>query len=120
MGKTSNVVDILIVDDRFDGLLALEAVLNMPDVNLVKAQSGQEALDLLSYYDFGLILLDVQMPEMDGFETAMRIRQNEKYKLTPIIFVTAINKDDRYIFRGYESGAVDYVFKPFEPQILRA
>nr|WP_295900098.1 response regulator [uncultured Bdellovibrio sp.] len=120
MEKTSNIVDILIVDDRIDGLIALEAVLNMPDINLVKAQSGQEALDLLGHYDFGLILLDVQMPEMDGFQTAQRIRQNEKYKLTPIIFVTAINKDDRYIYRGYESGAVDYIFKPFEPQILRA
>ncbi|WP_374077403.1 response regulator [Bdellovibrio bacteriovorus] len=120
MEKTTNSVDILIVDDRIDGLIALEAVLNMPDINLVKAQSGQEALDLLGHYDFGLILLDVQMPEMDGFETAQRIRQNEKYRLTPIIFVTAINKDDRYIYRGYESGAVDYIFKPFEPHILRA
>ncbi|WII72383.1 response regulator [Bdellovibrio sp. 22V] len=120
MPNKQNPVDILIVDDRIDGLIALEAVLDMPDINLVKAQSGREALELLSHYDFGVILLDVQMPEMDGFETAIRIRQNEKYRLTPIIFVTAINKDDRYIYRGYEAGAVDYIFKPFEPQILRA
>ncbi|XGC80419.1 response regulator [Bdellovibrio bacteriovorus] len=113
-------VDVLIVDDRIDGLIALEAVLNLPDVNLVKAQSGQEALDLLDHYDFGLILLDVQMPQMDGFETALRIRQHPNYKLRPIIFVTAINKDDQYIYKGYEVGAVDYIFKPFEPQILRS
>lgn len=92
----------------------------MPYVNLVKAQSGREALQLLDLYDFGVILLDVQMPEMDGFETAQLIRKNEKYKLTPIIFVTAINKDAQYIYRGYEAGAVDYIFKPFEPQILRS
>lgn len=113
-------VDVLVVDDRIDGLIALEAVLNMPNINMVKAQSGREALALLDQYDFGVILLDVQMPEMDGFQTAERIRKNEKYKLTPILFVTAINKDERYIFKGYEAGAVDYIFKPFEPQILRS
>lgn len=113
-------VDILIVDDRLDGLIALEAVLNLPNINLVRAQSGAEALGLLNQYDFGVILLDVQMPEMDGFETARRIRQNEQYRYTPIIFVTAINKDDMHIYRGYEVGAVDYIFKPFEPQILRS
>lgn len=113
-------VDILIVDDRLDGLIALEAVLTMPYVNLVRAQSGMAALKLLDQYDFGMILLDVQMPELDGFETAMLIRKNEKYEHTPIIFVTAINKDDRYIYKGYEAGAVDYIFKPFEPQILRS
>lgn len=120
MKKDSNSVDVLIVDDRIDGLITLEAVLSSPSVNLVKAQSGREALELLNLYEFAVILLDVQMPEMDGFETAAIIRQNEKYKMTPIIFVTAINKDERYIYRGYEAGAVDYVFKPFEPQILRA
>ena len=117
---TDNEVDILIVDDRIDGLITLEAVLTMPGCNLVKAQSGREALELLPLYDFGVILLDVQMPELDGFETAMLIRQHDKYKHTPIIFVTAINKDDRYIYKGYEAGAVDYIFKPFEPQILRS
>lgn len=92
----------------------------MPYINLVKAQSGREALLMLDLYDFGVILLDVQMPELDGFETAQLMRKHEKYKLTPIIFVTAINKDDQYIYRGYEAGAVDYIFKPFEPQILRS
>lgn len=113
-------VDVLIVDDRIDGLITLEAVLTQPDINLVKAQSGKEALELLDLYEFSVILLDVQMPDMDGFETSQLIRQNEKYRLTPIIFVTAINKDDRYVYRGYEAGAVDYLFKPFDPAILRS
>jgi PAS domain S-box-containing protein len=121
MGLTSSPnVDILIVDDRLDGLIALEAVLGAPGLNLVRSQSGKEALSLLSSHDFGVILLDVQMPEMDGFETARRIRTHAHYKDTPIVFVTAINKDDRHIYRGYEVGAVDYIFKPFEPQILRS
>ncbi|WP_413587360.1 response regulator [Bdellovibrio sp. HCB274] len=115
-----NKVDILTVDDRLDGLLALQAVLSGPNVNLVQAQSGQEALELLDKYDFAVILLDVQMPGMDGFETAQRIRLNERHHQTPIIFVTAINKDDQYIYRGYEVGAVDYIFKPFEPHIVKA
>lgn len=117
---SDNNVDILIVDDRLDGLIALEAVLKSSMHNMVRAQSGREAIDLLNQYDFAVILLDVQMPELDGFETAALIRQNEKYRHTPIIFVTAINKDDRYIYKGYEAGAVDYIFKPFEPQILRS
>lgn len=120
MGLKHPPVDILIVDDRLDGLIALEAVLNLPNVNLIRAQSGVEALALLGKYDFGVILLDVQMPGMDGFETARHIRQVEQYLHTPIIFVTAINKDDMHIYRGYEVGAVDYIFKPFEPQILRS
>jgi PAS domain S-box-containing protein len=108
------------VDDRADGLIALESVLKIPEVRVVKAQSGKEALSLLTQHEFGLILLDVQMPEMDGFETALHIRDHAKHKFTPIIFVTAINKDDRYIYRGYEAGAVDYIFKPFDAQIVRA
>ncbi|MBC7372297.1 MAG: response regulator [Bdellovibrionaceae bacterium] len=120
MAIMNQPVDILIVDDRLDGLIALEAVLDMPNLNLVRAQSGREALEKIESYEFGLILLDVQMPGMDGFEAARRIRQFERYKTTPIIFVTAINKDDKHIYRGYEVGAVDYVFKPFEPQILRS
>lgn len=116
----SEAVDILIVDDRLDGLIALESVLDLPMINVVKAQSGREAVAHAKDYDFALILLDVQMPEMDGFETAQQIRKEYRNKSTPIIFVTAINKDERYIYKGYEAGAVDYVFKPFEPQILRS
>ena len=120
--KIESSIDILIVDDREDGLIALEAVLShLPGVNLVRARSGVEALDLLPHHDFAVILLDVQMPILDGFQTAKIIRtRHERYKVTPIIFVTAINKDDQYIYKGYEAGAVDYVFKPFEPQILRS
>jgi PAS domain S-box-containing protein len=113
-------VDVLIVDDRMDGIIALEAVLDQPHINLVRAGSGREALSYMGLYDFAVILLDVQMPELDGFQTAELIRKNDRYKNTPIIFVTAINKDDMYIYKGYQVGAVDYIFKPFEPQILRS
>lgn len=112
--------DILIVDDRDEGLTALEAVLSCEQYNLVKANSGYEALDLLRDHDFAVILLDVQMPGIDGFETATRIRQTESTRLTPIIFVTAINKDDVYVNKGYQHGAIDYVFKPFDATILRS
>ena len=119
---SSEVVNVLIVDDREEGLIALEATLKgLPFVRLMRAHSGMEALSYMPEHDFAVILLDVQMPELDGFQTAELIRKNhEKYKLTPIIFVTAINKDDQYIHRGYQVGAVDYVFKPIEPQILRS
>ena len=113
-------VDVLCVDDRLDGLIALEVVLASDRVNVVRAQSGQEALKLLPQYDFAAILLDVQMPEMDGFEAAARIKENEAFRNIPILFVTAINNDDRYIYRGYETGAVDYVFKPFDPMVLKS
>ncbi|MES2769803.1 MAG: response regulator [Bdellovibrionota bacterium] len=118
--KDNQKVDVLIVDDREDGLMALEAALCIPHINLVKAQSGEEALSYLDKYNFGVLLLDVQMPEMDGFELAEKIRKKEKYKFTPIIFVTAINKDDRYVYKGYELGAVDYIFKPFDAQVLNS
>ena len=119
--NNSNTVDILLVDDREDGLLALEALLqNHENYHLVKARSGHEALREIGNYDFGMILLDVQMPILDGFQTAELIRRQERYQSIPIIFVTAINKDDRYVYRGYETGAVDYIFKPFDPMILRS
>src|SRR6267143_2063781 len=114
------MVDILLVDDRPYGLLALEAVLASPEYNLVKAESGPEALAALYGHDFAVILLDVQMPVMDGFETARLIRKYAPARETPIIFVTAINKDSHHISRGYESGAIDYLFKPVDPVVLRA
>lgn len=113
-------VDILLVDDRDDSLTALEAVLTDSRYNLVKAHSGQEALALLPQHDFACILLDVQMPEMDGFETALRIKKQESFRSIPILFVTAINKDYEYIYKGYSHGAVDYIFKPFDDYILRS
>jgi PAS domain S-box-containing protein len=116
--KVFKKVDVLIVDDREEGLMALEASIRLPNVTLVKAQSGQEALDLLHKHTFAVILLDVQMPGLDGFQTAERIRKEHGYKDTPIIFVTAINKEDRYVYKGYDVGAVDYIFKPFDAHVL--
>lgn len=111
-------VNILIVDDREDGLLALNSVLARPDYNILTATSGYEALAHLLQREFAVILLDVQMPGMDGFETAARIRENIAWRDTPIIFVTAIDKEERYVHRGYDCGAVDYIFKPLDPHAL--
>jgi PAS domain S-box-containing protein len=112
--------NILVVDDRELNLTALEAVLAEPRYNLVKARSGPEALALANSFSFAVILLDVQMPGMDGFETAARLRGLAEHQQTPIIFVTAINKDDSFVDLGYKSGAVDYIFKPFDENILRS
>ena len=113
-------VDILIVDDRPENLLALEAILEPLGQRLVRAHSGEEALRQLLTRDFALILLDVQMPGMNGFECARLIKARERSKFIPIIFLTAISKDEEYVFQGYEVGAVDYLFKPFQPDILRS
>jgi PAS domain S-box-containing protein len=118
--QTLTRANILVVDDRPDGLLAMEAVLDSDRYKLFKASSGQEALGQALVNDFAVILLDVQMPEMDGFETAKLLRENHRSQGTPIIFVTAINKEIRHINQGYETGAVDYIFKPFNPFILRS
>ncbi len=117
---TDQKINLLLVDDREENLLALAGILDSPELNLVKTTSGQQALEALLAYDFALILLDVQMPNMDGFETAELIRGREKTKQIPIIFLTAISKEDQYLFRGYESGAVDYLFKPVDAKILRS
>ena len=101
---------ILIVDDRPENLLAIETVLKHVDTEIIKARSGNEALALMLHHDLALVLLDVQMPEMDGFEVATLMRDNDATKHIPIIFVTAISKDDAYVFKGYETGAVDYLF----------
>ena len=112
--------DILLVDDKDENLIALEGILDNPNLNLHKATSGNKALSLILEHDFALVLLDVQMPEMDGFETAELMRGIEKSKHIPIIFVTAINKDQKYVFKGYEAGAVDYLFKPLEAEVLKS
>ena len=116
----SDQPNVLLVDDRQENLLALEAVLAPLNCRLVSATSGQEALRRLLHDDFALILLDVQMPELDGFETAEYIKRRRKTRNIPIIFVTAISKERQHVFRGYETGAVDYVFKPYDPELLRA
>jgi CheY-like chemotaxis protein len=111
---------VLLVDDRPDNLLALEAVLEPLDVELVTAESGAEALIALLEREYALVVLDVQMPDMDGFETARLIKSRERTRLLPIIFLTAINGEPEHHLAGYRSGAVDYVYKPFDPEILRA
>jgi PAS domain S-box-containing protein len=113
-------VNILIVDDRPENLLALEAILDSLGENLVRALSGPEALKAVLTTDFAVILLDVQMPGMNGFETAQLIKSRERSRAIPIIFLTAISKEQEYVFRGYEVGAVDYMSKPFQPDILRS
>ena len=113
-------VNILMVDDKEANLLALEGLLESPDYNLVKALSGREALKRILEVDFALILLDVRMPFMDGFETARLIKQREKSRNIPIIFLTAVSKDDSYVSKGYGVGAVDYILKPFDPYILKS
>jgi len=113
-------MDILIVDDKPANLLALRKILERPGLNIVEATSGNDALALLLEHNFALILLDVQMPDMDGFETAELIRGNEETKHIPIIFVTAISKEQKYVFKGYDKGAVDYLFKPLDPDILQS
>lgn len=118
--NTAEPADILIVDDHTENLISMEAVLASPDVRLVLSRSGPEALRAVLEHDFALILLDVQMPGMDGFETAELIRQRERSRHTPIIFVTAINKSERNMFQGYSFGAVDYIFKPFMPEVLKS
>jgi len=111
---------VLLVDDRDENLLALEAVLEPTGCRLVSARSGDEALRALLKEDFAVILLDVQMPGLDGFETAELIRARDRTRSVPIIFVTAISKEPHHVFRGYETGAVDYLFKPLDPVVLRS
>jgi PAS domain S-box-containing protein len=114
------MANILLVDDRRENLLALEAILQPLGQSLLYAHSGEDALRKLLQHDVALILLDVQMPGLDGFGTASLIKQRERTRHIPIIFVTAISKDEEHVFRGYSSGAVDYVFKPFSPEVMRS
>lgn len=116
--KWEKKVNILLVDDRKENLLSLEAVLDSPRYRLVSVESGEEALRWVLKEEFALILLDVQMPGLNGFETAKLIKQREKSKNIPIIFVTAISKATEHVLEGYESGAIDYIFKPFHPDTL--
>lgn len=113
-------VKCLIVDDLEENRLALSALLRDADVELLTASSGIEALELLLVHDVALALLDVQMPEMDGFELAELIRGSERTRDIPLIFVTAGAHDQRRLFKGYETGAVDFIFKPIEPHILKS
>jgi signal transduction histidine kinase len=114
-------IKILVVDDREDNLFSIEAILEKDKYTIIKANSGRAALKiLLQEHDFSLILMDVQMPELNGFETANIIYERDKLKNIPIIFITAYGKDEDHIFRGYQLGGVDYIYKPINPDLLRA
>jgi diguanylate cyclase (GGDEF)-like protein len=116
----SEKVNILIVDDEPVNLLLLEGVLRDLDVNVLKASNGSEALQLVHERDLALALLDIMMPDIDGFQVAEIMREDQRSQHVPIIFITAISKEQRHVFKGYELGAVDYLFKPVETEILRS
>jgi signal transduction histidine kinase len=126
MEKTENPVrrseaKILVVDDRADNLISIEVILEKDNYTIVKANSGKAALKvLLNDHDFSLILMDVQMPELNGYETATIIYERDKLRNIPIIFITANNYDEDFMFRGYRMGGVDYIYKPINPELLRA
>jgi len=111
---------ILLVDDRPDNLLALSAILSSLGHGMVRAHSGEEALKAMLSEEFALVILDVQMPGMDGYATATHIKRRERTRSVPIIFLTATYADPQDAFRGYAAGAVDYITKPFDPWVLRA
>ena len=112
-------VTCLLVDDLEENLLALSALLRNDDVEIVTARSGVEALELLLRHDVALAIVDVQMPDMDGFELAELMRGSERTRHVPLIFVTAGSRDQHRMFKGYDTGAVDFLYKPIEPQILQ-
>jgi response regulator RpfG family c-di-GMP phosphodiesterase len=117
--STDHGAGILLVDDMEDNLIALEAILGSLNEPLVRARSGEEAMKALLRRRFALVLLDIRMPGMDGFETAANIKRLDQTKDVPIIFLTGTD-DSGYAFRGYATGAADYLTKPFDPWVLRA
>ena len=118
---TSEKPKILLVDDREDNLLSIEAILEPDGYQFFRAYSGHQALKiLLNEFDFAMILMDVKMPVLNGFETASLIYEREKLRHIPIIFITANNYGDENIFKGYKAGGIDYIFKPINPEVLRA
>jgi signal transduction histidine kinase/DNA-binding response OmpR family regulator len=118
--ESESKANVLLVDDRPENLLAMETILEDLGQNLIRATNGREALRFLLVEDVALILLDVQMPGLNGFELAELIRERERTQRTPIIFVSATSRDEQYVFKGYSLGAVDYMTKPFEPEILKS
>jgi signal transduction histidine kinase len=119
-GHAKSDIKILLVDDREDNLFSIETILAKDNYTIVKARSGREALKvLLHQQDFSLILMDVQMPELNGFETATIIYERDKLKNIPVIFITAFSYEEDYIFKGYQTGGVDYIYKPIKPELLR-
>ena len=120
MEHANEKFNILIVDDRKENLLTLESIIESPELDIIQALSGNEALAVMLEYNISLVLMDVQMPGMDGFETAELMRGSERTKNIPIIFITATYRQPKQIFRGYESGAVDYLYKPLDRKILQS
>jgi len=119
--RDKSEIKILVVDDREDNLFAIETILEKENYTIIKANSGRAALKiLLQHHDFSLILMDVQMPGLSGFETATIIYERDKLKDIPIVFITAHNYDEKNVFQGYKMGAVDYIYKPINPELLRA
>lgn len=114
---TTNI-KILIVDDKPENLVSLERIIDLPGVEFVRALSGNEALTKTLHHDFALVILDVQMPDMDGYETVQLLRSSKKTKYLPVIFVSAIYQEDFHIIKGIETGAVDFISKPIVPEIL--
>ena len=113
-------VKLLVVDDREDNLFSIETILEKDNYTIVKASSGRAALKvLLQQHDFTLILMDVQMPDMNGFETASLIYEREKLRHIPIIFITAHNHGEEKMYEGYKMGGVDFIYKPINPELLR-
>ncbi|MCX6285396.1 MAG: response regulator [Bacteroidetes bacterium] len=119
MESNTEKFNILIVDDRQENLITLETIITSPELNIIKALSGNEALAIMIEHEISLVLLDVNMPGMDGFETAELMRGSERTKSIPIIFITATYRQPKQIFRGYETGAVDYLYKPLDRKILQ-
>src|SRR5688572_16046505 len=116
-----SAIKILLVDDREDNLLSIETILAEDGYQFVKANSGRQALKiLLKEQDFSLVMMDVKMPGLSGFETASLIYEREKLKHIPIIFITAYSYSDKKVYEGYKAGAVDYIYKPINPQLLKA
>jgi CheY-like chemotaxis protein len=114
------VARVLAVDDRRENLLALQAILEGLPIEMVPVTSGEDALKRLLVEDYAVILLDAHMPGMDGFETAGHVKQRERTRHIPILFLTAVDYDPHLAFRGYQAGAVDYITKPFDPWVLRS
>jgi signal transduction histidine kinase len=119
MNARPHLAKVLIVDDLEENLLALDAILRAPEVEVFRARSGEEALELLLAHDVALAIIDVQMPDMDGFELAEMMRSTSRTKGVPIIFLTAGVRDSERVFHGYEAGAVDFLFKPIDARILK-
>lgn len=117
--ERESVTEILLVDDRPENLTALAAILEAPDRRIVSVRSGPEALRRMLEHDFAVVLLDIQMPEMDGFEVLRLMRARRRTASTPVIFVTGVGRTPQHLFAGYEAGAVDYLVKPLDPHVVR-